>query len=50
MSPPLELQPDLACDACGRSGAYVLGGQALCGECYATVSSSCAGGGNADPD
>jgi len=47
---PLEIQPELACDTCGWSGAYVLGEQVLCVECYATVSSSCAGGGKTDPD
>jgi len=44
MNTPLEIQPELACDACGQAGAYALGDRALCVECYAEVSSSCAGG------
>jgi len=45
MSQPLEVQPELVCDACGHAGAHLLGEGAWCVECYAGVSSSCAGGG-----
>ena len=48
MSLSLQLQPALACDTCGQSGAFALGERALCVACYAEVSSSCAGGGKAD--
>jgi len=48
MSQSLEIQPELDCAACGQPGAYVLGAQAWCVECYAEVSSSCAGGGIMD--
>ena len=50
MSVLLEIQPDLACDTCGQPGAHALGDRALCVPCYAEVSSSCAGGGKAEPD
>jgi len=49
MNTPLEIQPELACDACGQAGAYALGDRALCVECYAEVSSSCAGGRSLNP-
>ena len=48
MSLSLQLQPELACDTCGQSGAFALGERALCVACYAEVSSSCAGGGKSE--
>jgi hypothetical protein len=50
MSVPLEIQPDLECDTCGQSGAHAMGERTLCVECYATMSSSCAGGGKVEPE
>lgn len=50
MSTPPEIQPELICDACGKTGAYALGDRTLCVECYAEVSSSCAGGGKVEPE
>ncbi len=45
MSVKLEFQPELVCTGCGQAGAFALGDGGWCAECYAEVSSSCAGGG-----
>jgi hypothetical protein len=43
-APQISGGPDLACTACGRSGAVEFMGARLCAECYQQGASSCAGG------
>ncbi|MBI3881766.1 MAG: hypothetical protein HY301_17085 [Verrucomicrobia bacterium] len=40
MSPTVSLDPDAACDACGKFGAFTFDGRTLCGDCYES-SGSC---------
>jgi hypothetical protein len=42
MSSELIKDQNLACDECGKFGAYKLDGQNLCDECYVLKGSCCA--------
>jgi len=41
MTAPFHPDPDAACDACGRYGAFRFDGETLCGDCYAGRGSCC---------
>ena len=41
MSHELTLREDLRCDRCGRFGAYDVGDERLCAECYQLRGSCC---------
>jgi hypothetical protein len=41
MYKPLKIKPDLICDNCGRFGAFDLGDQHLCSDCYMECGSCC---------
>lgn len=40
-SDPVMFDPDAACEACGRFGAFRFDGRALCDECYTNSGSCC---------
>lgn len=41
MNTQLKLNPELVCDNCGRFGAFDLGDQHLCTDCYMEYGSCC---------
>ena len=41
MNKPIQFMPDAACDNCGHFGAYDLGDQHLCSDCYMECGSCC---------
>ncbi len=41
MTHAVSFNPQLACDACGRFGAYAFEDAALCTDCYASRGSCC---------
>jgi len=41
MYKPIKFKPETACDNCGRFGAFDLGDQHLCSDCYIECGSCC---------
>ena len=41
MPEPVEKQGELACEVCGRFGAYAFAGKNICADCYAAHCSCC---------
>jgi hypothetical protein len=45
--PKPQFQEDAVCEVCGKYGAYIFAGKALCADCYEAGGSCCPGFGPA---